>query len=352
MKDSLGNIIYVGKSKNLKSRVGSYFQNLKSHSPKVIKLIKNLKDFEYRLTDTEFEAFILECNLIKEIKPTYNRLMKTPMSYAYIKVKIHEEYPDIEISNEYIENDGNIYFGPYTNSKALERGLQGIRECCKILCNNFSRKTSSCLNYSLGLCIGICLDNISREQYIDIFNKILSLLNGTDKSILNEMERKMNSAAEKFDFKTAAKYRDYITSVNYILDKLNVVEFSNENKNIVMLESLDNNIFKLFIIKGNKIIFSEKYNLREVSLEELKAIFKSNIKHYFSNISVNSSFAIGKEDLDEAQIIYSYLKSNSSNCTHTIIPEKWLHAETNLDINKVDKLLTHLLNKFIKLKLS
>ena len=340
MKDSLGNIIYVGKSKNLKSRVGSYFQNSKSHSPKVVKLVKNLKDFEYILTDTEFEAFILECKLIKEIKPAYNRLMKTPMSYSYIKVTSYGKYPSMETSSECSEGDGNICFGPYTSRNTVERALQSIKEHCKILCSNNSRKTSACLNYSLGLCIGMCLDSPPIEQYFSIVDKIIALLNGTDKSILEEMESIMNQAAERFDFETAAKYRDYISAVNYLLDKINVVEFAKENKNIALLEFLDDNTVKFFLIKGNKVLFSEKYKLADFDSEELKDIFKANILFHFNNKDLKNLTEVKREDIDEAQIIYSYLESKSNNCKHVIIEEEWLRDINIIAIDtEINKLL-------------
>ena len=277
MKDSQGSIIYVGKSKNLKNRVGSYFQNSKSHSPKVLKLVKNLKDFEYILTDTEFEAFMLECKLIKEIKPPYNRKMKSPMSYPHIIIKADEKYPYIEISNEPNKNDDSQYFGPYTSRGTLERGIQGIKECCRILCNNNFKKASACLNYSLGLCIGMCFDEAAREQYLEIFDNIIKLLNGTDKRILKEMEYMMNCAAEKFDFENAAKYRDYISAVNYLINSARVIEFTEANQNIALLEYLSEGIYKFFLIKGNRVLFSERYDTNGRGYEKLLRIMKDNV---------------------------------------------------------------------------
>lgn len=343
MKDSLNSVIYVGKSKNLKNRVGSYFQNSKSHPPKVVKLVKNLKDFEYILTDTEFEAFMLECKLIKELKPTYNKQMKSPNSYSYVKVKMNEKYPDIEISSEANKMDGNLYFGPYTNKNTVARAIQGIRECSKILCNNNWQKASSCLNYSLNLCIGMCLDGASKEQYSIIFEKIIKLLNGTDKSIILEMEAKMISLSEKFDFENAAKYRDYISAVNYLLNKAKVVEFTKENNNIALLEYLSDDILKFFLIKGNKVLFTEKYTLESFDLQELKAILKTNILFYFNDESLKNSIEIGKDELDEAQIIYTYLKNESSSCNYALILKKWLKASNNINI---DKALNKLLLKY------
>jgi len=321
MKDSLDTVIYVGKSKNLKNRVSSYFTNSKSHPPKVVKLVKNLKDFDYILTDTEFEAFMLECRLIREIKPIYNKQMKSPKSYSYIKIKINEKYPDIELTNEYNKSDENLYFGPYTNKNTVEKAIQGIKECCKILCSNSSRKSSYCLNYSLGLCIGMCLDKTPSDQYLDIIKRIANLLNGTDTDIIKTMENIMNKASEELDFETAAKYRDYLTAVNYIISKGKVIEYTEDNKNIAIIETISDHMIKFFLIKGNRLLFSASYTLG--NLQDLKGILKDNISCHF-NKSSNNSIEIGRDEIDEAQIIYSYINNKTNNCKHIIIPEKWL----------------------------
>jgi excinuclease ABC subunit C len=349
MKDSLNTIIYVGKSKNLKSRVGSYFQNSKSHSPKVVKLVKNLKDFEYILTDTEFEAFMLECKLIKELKPAYNRQMKNPKSYSYVNVKLNKEYPDIKISNEANTEDGSLYFGPYTSKNTVERALQGLREFYKILCNNKAGKASSCLSYSLNLCIGMCSHDTAKKQYSVILDKIVKLLNGTDKIIISEMEAKMNNASEIFDFETAAKYRDYITVINYLVNSSKVVEFTKENKNIVLLEDLDNTVFKLFLIKGNKVLFSHKYKLENFHLQELKDILKNNVLSYFNDGASGKILELEKEEIDEAQIIYTYLKNKSNNCKYVSISKKSLKASNSINL---DKVLTKLLLNITPIKTS
>lgn len=339
MKDSLQSVIYVGKSKNLKSRVGSYFYNSKAHSPKVVKLVRNLKDFDYILTDTEFEAFMLECKLIKEIKPIYNKLMKSPKSYSYIRIKINEKVPSIELSNDCSKSDGNLYFGPYTNRNTLERALQGIKEYFKILCTNNSRKGSACLNYSLGSCIGICLDSTPKEKYLGIVDNLVKLLNGTDHSIIKDMESHMHKASEEFDFEKAAKYRDYLNAVNYLLEKAKVVEYTEENKNIALIENLSHNVIKFFLIKGNKVLFKEKYDLNDIV--ELKSNIKKNILLYFNEENLKTSIEVGREEIDASQIIYSYIQNKANNCKHIIIPEEWLNSINDTKIsNSIDKLFS------------
>lgn len=333
MKDSLGNVIYIGKAKNLRNRVLTYFQNSRNFSPKVEKLIKNLKDFDHIVTDTEFEAFILECKLIKKLKPTYNKLMKSPSSYTYIEIKNNEIFPSIGISDYLDENNGNIYFGPYRNKNTVERALQGIRECYKILCRNAMKKNSTCLNYSLGLCVGICINELATEYYKNVVRNIISFLNGNDLSILEDMNQKMKEASEKLDFETAARYRDYIKSVNSLINNEKIIKFTKNNNNIVIIEPLNGNVIKIFLVKRNKILFSKKYMLYSTDMKKLCNAIKKHILEYFSNNISPSPRNITKDEIDEAQIILNYLKSKPGQ--YAIIRQDWLMEKNSFHIDKV-----------------
>jgi excinuclease ABC subunit C len=339
MKDSQGSIIYVGKAKNLKKRVQSYFRNSTAHTEKIKKLIKNLKDFDCLLTDTEFEAFMLECQLIKELKPTYNKKMKSHLSYAFIKINIDKEYRRIEITHNPIENDANLYFGPFTSKSTVERSIQGIKEHFKINCSNTNNRNSACLNYSLGLCNGLCLGGSALEYYHNIIDKFIALLNGTDMGIIEEMMQRMFLAAKEFDFETAAKYRDYIDSLTFLINKEKIIEFTEENKNIAIIEYLNNQTFKLFLIKGNKILLSEKYRWDDTNWTQQYARIKTNILTYFKTNALNSPLKVGSDEFDEAQIIYSYL--NGSTCSYLFIPKNWINSKNS---SHLDKELKKLLN--------
>lgn len=334
MKDSLDTIIYVGKSKNLKSRVGSYFVNSKAHSPKVVKLVQNLKDFDYGLTDTEFEALLLECRLIKEIKPRYNRQMKSPQSYCYIKIDMEEQYPTIEICNQIDSKEKKLYFGPYTSANTVENGLNAIKEYNKILCTNSSRKASGCLKYSMGMCLGMCSANPSKEHYFAILEKIINLLKGTDLSILEEIEQEMNAAATEFNFETAAKYRDYIKAVKHLVSTAKIISFIEKNKNIALIEFLNDEEIKFFLIRYNELIFSERYKLSDFNINELKHKFESNILVHFGG-ALKNSVNIGKDQIDEAHIIYNYLKSKESTCRYIVVKDIWINDKDSLSIHKV-----------------
>ncbi len=338
MKNSSGDIIYVGKSKSLKNRVSSYFQNSKNHPPKIERLVKTLKDFDYILTDTEFEAFMLECKLIKKLQPMYNSQMKNTSSYIYIEINTDKKNLGIKTVNIPKENHFTIYFGPYTGKNTVERAIQGIKEFYKIDCSNSSKRNTPCLNYSLGLCIGMCMGGKAAREYSKIINKIIALLNDEDMSILEEMEQKMLCSSNNYDFEAAARYRDYISAVRTLVNKEKVIEFIEDNKNIAVVENLDDSAIKLFLIKGNKILLSEKYDASKINNGQLLTILKTSILSYFKDNELSITARVTKEDIDEARIIFSYLKSN--NCNFIIIPEEWLNSENEAHIDDaISKLL-------------
>lgn len=333
MKDSLNSIIYIGKSKNLKSRVSSYFQKSKSHSPKVLKLINHLKDFDFVTTDTEFEALLLECKLIKEIKPLYNRLMKNPKSYCYIALSLSDTYPYIKLSREYVKGEGPMYFGPFTNKRKVKKAIFAIKYYLKILCISKPTKGMSCLNHSLGLCSGMCLKDYSKEDFIGVFNSIVDIVEGKDKKIVNDLEIEMKSYSSKLDFENAIKFRDYIDAINYVIAKNKVIEFTKENKNILVIEPLDENQFKLFLIKGNLVLFGEKYSCRDFDPMGFKDMIKEKsveVFYQYRYISID----IGRDQIDESQIIYTYLKDKDKTLISTLILDSWVCDINNLDFDK------------------
>jgi excinuclease ABC subunit C len=332
MKDSLGGILYVGKAKNLKKRVQSYFRSSANHSPKIKKLVQHLKDFDYILVDTEFEAFMLECKLIKEMKPPYNRMMKNPLSFAYIVIHMNDDLRRIEMTNNPKEQVGNLCFGPFTNLNTVEKGIHGILACFKVLCSNPSHRGSACLNSSLGLCNGMCLGGSALEQYHHIVNQIVALLKGTDKGILDEMTLMMQEASENFDFEMAAKYRDYIDAVNTLINKEKVIEFTEENNNIAIIEYLNEQTIKLFLIKRTEILLSRKFEFDKMNIDQITTEIKARILTYFTSNVPPSFIEVSRDELDVAQIVYSYLKSNK--CCYTIVPDKWLTAKKSNSLNK------------------
>ncbi|WP_310830731.1 UvrB/UvrC motif-containing protein [Paenibacillus pedocola] len=323
MKDSLGHIIYVGKAKQLRKRVQSYFYNNKGHSPKVVQLVRNIRDLEYRLTDTEFEAFMLECQLIKEIKPMYNKKMKNPLAYSYISIRADRTgRRQIEVGYDPGPPGQHLHFGPYTSRSTVERAVQGIKESQRILCSSPNTGHSLCLNHSLGLCIGMCGGGEALDTYNIIIDRIIALLDGSDRGILNDLEQRMDEAAERFDFEAAAKYRDYAGAVQALLQKEQVSRFTGENKNIALLEPVDEHTLKLILIKGARILFRTKLDISQPDMEQLHRTVLAAVTGHFAAASSELAGEISRHTIDEAQIIFSYLKSSSGS--YLIVPQEWL----------------------------
>lgn len=333
MKDSLGHIIYVGKAKQLKKRVQSYFYNNKGHSPKVKQLVKHIRDLEYRLTDTEFEAFMLECQLIKEIKPMYNRKMKNPLAYSYISITGTPPYRQIEIGYEPSTDARSLSYGPYTSRSTVERAILGIKESQRILCSSPHSRNSRCLNHSLGLCIGMCGGGEAVQRYEEIMEQITGLLSGSSSSIVEDLEARMEDAALRYDFETAAKYRDYLGAVHSLLHKEKVIGFTGENKNIVVLEPVDEHTHKLILIKGSVILYRSRLNTADLDSAQLTALITSAaLEHFRGSSLVAATEEISRHKIDEAQIIYSYLKSSSGN--YLLVPQEWLEDERRAELEE------------------
>ncbi|MBB6443987.1 excinuclease ABC subunit C [Bacillus benzoevorans] len=327
MKDSTGSIIYVGKAKILKRRVQSYFYHSINHSPKVMKLVQQIKDFDIIQTDTEFEAFMLECQLIKELKPFYNSLMKNPLSYVYISINMNSSLPEIVITNEAIERNGYYYFGPFTNKNTVKRAVEGIKDFYKINCSAPANQGSACLNYSLHLCIGMCRGGSAINLYRRIVEKLMALFAGTDIGILEELQQRMVTASENCHFEEAVKWRDCMNAIQSLLHKEHIIQFTEENNHIIAAELLNPNTIKLFLIYRNQIIFSKKYVLKSMNLEILKEEIKNQI-HSHDNHPHRTS----KDEIDEAQIIYHYLKHSGSR--FFVIPDSWSLHEYERNIEK------------------
>lgn len=327
MKDSLGHIIYVGKAKQLKKRVQSYFYHSKGHSPKVNRLVSNIRDLDYILTDTEFEAFMLECQLIKEIKPMYNKKMKNPLAYSYITIRQDSAYRQIEVGYDPGPLGSSLHFGPYTSRSTVERAVLGIKESQRILCSSPHAKRTLCLNHSLGLCIGMCGGGEALQRYEEIIDRFIGLLNGKDTGILDELERRMDEAAGRFDFEAAAKYRDYAGAVQALLQKERVTRFTSANQNIVVLEPVNEQLLKLILIKGSRILFRSKLETAHPDMRQLQAAVVAEIVENFKlqTSGIPDEDEVTRHHIDEAQIIYSYLKSNSAS--YILIPQEWLDAE-------------------------
>jgi len=329
MIDSLGNIIYVGKAKNLKNRVSQYFNNQKDRNPKIAEMILHIDTFTYIVTDTELDAFVEECRLIKEIKPRYNRQMKNNRNYCYIKITA-EQYPRLTKANSK-EDDGATYFGPFTSPHRVDTTLQyikdfyPIRKCTK---QGLVKKTSGCLYGQLGTCLGVCTGQVSPDEYRHHITKIQQLLYGDNKAALHEISKELDTAIENLNFEKAAQYREYYLGLRHVLGKQQLIRSSSKNRNILAVEFIDTASAKLFFIQGNKLVYRDVLNIVSQGSAELKAYLNKIIREKFVTIN-RGMYELTQDDLDETQIIYSYLKNNRKRIISFWIPSSQLNKETS-----------------------
>ncbi len=257
MKNSEGKIIYVGKAKVLKNRVRQYFHESANHTPKVLAMVRNIADFEFIITATEREAFVLECNLIKEHRPRYNILLKDDKTYPFIKIT-NEKFPRIVFTRR-TENDGAEYFGPYTSSYfcremiELTHRIFKIPMCKKRFPEDFG-KARPCLYHSMGRCMGVCTGQISEEEYKKAIKDASLFIKGRHKSLIDRLTEEMNEAADKLHFERAASLRDKINSIRYVAERQNVTILKNADADVFAFAARDNDVaFEVLYIREGKM---------------------------------------------------------------------------------------------------
>ena len=329
MKDNYNNVIYVGKAVSLKNRVRQYFQSSKNHSSKVKSMVKNIYSFEYIITDSEVEALILECNLIKEYKPKYNVLLRDDKTYPYIKVTVNEEFPRI-LKVRRIQKDKAKYFGPYTNISAVNDTLEIIRNTypirsCGIDINKaIEKKQRPCLNYHIKKCVGPCTGNVSKEEYNKMIDEILLFLSGKEESLIEYLKERMNECAKNFNFEEAAGYRDKIKSLEDMIEKQKVVSTTSDLDQdvIAMARAHDEACVQVFFIRSGKIVGRENYILEGVMEIERSSIFASFIKQFYSSQDFIPKELLIEDEIEDQVLIEQWLASKKGQKVNIKIPQK------------------------------
>lgn len=286
MKNYLGEIIYVGKAKNLKRRVKSYFVNTKSHSDKTRVMVSKIKEFEFIVTDNEMEALILEMNLIKKHSPRYNVLLKDDKHYPFIKITTNEDFPRVYITRSYAR-DGNRYFGPYTDASAVYETLDTIKKIypirtCKRIITEFGERTRPCLNYHLGLCKAPCAGYISKAEYGAMIEDIINLLEGHDVKIKRSLKDEMEQAAENLEFERAAFLRDKLAAIEKTVEKQKVFSKNEEDEDYIGIHREEGSVsVQVFNVREGKLSGREHYIVDDALGHEDSGILAEFIMGYY-----------------------------------------------------------------------
>ena len=326
MHDAHDAIIYVGKAKVLKNRVRQYFQNPERLMPKIRKMVPQIKWFEYIVVDSEMEALVLECNLIKEHRPKYNAMLKDDKMYPYIKCTISEDFPRVFITRRY-QRDKEKYFGPYTNAGAcretmeLLRKLYKIRNCSRVI--KEGEKTKPCLYKHIGQCDAPCNAEITKEEYGKIIEEVLRFLSGDTDTVIKNLKSKMTEASEKMEFELAAEYRDKINAINALKQDQKATDFKTEERDIIAFYAEDDRaVVQVFFMRGGRMIGREHYFFKGLESTEPSYVIGDFLKQYYSGTAYVPSEILTEAEPEDLELILQWLSESKGKKVHLITPKK------------------------------
>lgn len=345
MLDKDKHIIYIGKAKALKNRVSSYFGSHTNHSLKVIRMVEHVDDFEYILCDTEFEALVLECSLIKQHQPKYNILLKDDKGYNYIKIT-KEEFPRISECKQ-MTDDGSTYIGPFVSNFSVKNAVEETLKIFKLpRCNKkFPRdygKSRPCLNGFMGLCSAPCAGKISREEYVANVKDAISFLKSGGANAIKEMEEKMSEYSDNLEFEKAAKMRDRIRAIRNLEEKQKVVSINVPEEDVFALVNTQKKAcFEVIRFKNGKLTDSEHWIIDSVD-NLSNARFELIERYYSMRDYIPSRIAVDGEIEDE-ELLKEWLESKREKKVEILHPQKGEHlAIVNLCTKNANEHLAQL----------
>lgn len=327
MHDDRDEIIYVGKAISLKNRVRQYFQSSRNKTAKIEQMVSKIAWFEYIVTDSELEALVLECNLIKEHQPRYNTMLKDDKTYPYIKVTVSEAFPRVLFSRDR-KKDKNKYFGPYTSAGAVKDTIDLIHKLyCLRTCNrNLPKDTGKdrpCLNYHIKQCNAPCQGYISQEEYGKSVAQAMEFLNGRYEGIMKLLEQKMMDASDQLDFEKAIEYRELLNSVKKVAQKQKITSGSMEDRDIIaMAKDQSDAVVQVFFVREGRLIGREHFHISVVGEEEPAQILTSFIKQFYSGTPFVPRELWLQTELEEEEVISQWLTAKRGQKVRLVVPRK------------------------------
>ncbi|WP_051569160.1 excinuclease ABC subunit UvrC [Alkaliphilus transvaalensis] len=328
MKNLDLDVIYVGKAISLRNRVRQYFQSGKNQGSKVRAMVANINSFEYIVTDSELEALILECNLIKKYRPKYNVLLRDDKTYPYIKVTLNEAYPRV-IKTRRVLKDKGKYFGPYTNIGALNQTLEiihqlyPIRDCKKNIDRMIERKERPCLNYHIKKCMGPCTGEGKKDEYNRMVEEIITILNGKENQLIKTLETKMKEAAREMDFEKAASFRDQLLALENTFEKQKVVTDLKVDQDVIaMATEGEINCGVVFFIREGKLIHREPFTFMANEGESREELLTAFIKQFYNNMDYIPKEILLEEILDEEELLQEWLSDKRGSKVQLRVPQR------------------------------
>ena len=327
MHDAKDEIIYVGKAVSLKNRVRQYFQSSRNKGLKIEQMVPQIARFEYIVTDSELEALVLECNLIKEYRPKYNTMLNDDKSYPFIQVTVQEEFPRVLFARR-MKKDKSKYFGPYTSAGAVKetidlvRKLYCLRACSKKLPAD-QGKERPCLYYHIHQCKAPCQGWITPEEYRQQVDDALNFLNGNFQGVIQELTVKMEQASEELRFEEACEYRDLIESVRRIGEHQKITGSSGEDRDVVAL-ALDREdaVAQIFFIRDGKLIGRDHFYLRVAAGEERSGVLLSFLKQFYAGTPFIPRELMLSDEIEDHEVLEEWLGRKRGQKVHIKVPKK------------------------------
>lgn len=326
MHDAKDAIIYVGKAISLKNRVRQYFQSSRDKMAKIKQMVSKIARFEYIVTDSELEALVLECNLIKEHRPRYNTMLKDDKTYPYIKVTASEEYPRILFSRQ-MKKDKNKYFGPFTSAGAVKdtieliRKIYRIRACSRKLPQDMG-KDRPCLYYHIHQCDAPCQGYISQADYQKSVKQAVGFLNGQYEPVMKYLEEKMRTASETMEFEKAIEYRDLLESVRKVAQKQKITSQSMEDRDIIAMAKDERDaVVQVFFVRDGKLIGREHFHMNLTGSESKAEILNSFVKQFYAGTPFVPHEIWVQEELEDAEVIASFLTARRGQKVRFVVPK-------------------------------
>ena len=343
MHDKTDAIIYIGKAKSLTKRVHQYFQPSHDEGIKKRQMVEHIEYFEYIITDSELEALVLECNLIKEHCPKYNTMLRDDKTYPYIKVTVGETFPRVMFSRQ-MKKDRSRYFGPYTSAGAVKdtidliNKIYGLRTCNRKLPRDIGLDRA-CLNYHIHKCDAPCQGYITPEEYNNKVSGVLEFLNGNYTPVIKMLTEKMEQASEELEFEKAAEYRNLLSSVKQVAQKQKITNADGEDKDIIALANDDTDaVVQVFFIRGGKLIGRDHFHVRVGTEQSEDNILNNFVKQFYSGTPFIPREIMLQKKIEDMEILEQWLSEKRGRKVIIKVPQKGM-KEKLVELAKKNALL-------------
>ena len=325
-QDSAGTTLYVGKAESLRSRVRSYFQDSAAHSARVRLMVSRVTDLEIIVTDSEVEALLLECNLIKKHRPQFNVRLRDDKHYPYICLTMHEPFPRPIIVRR-VKRDGNRYFGPYTSSASMRQALRVIKAVFRL--RGCARKIDEgdqqrlCLDYHLGLCSGPCASLVSRADYLNAVEEVTQFLQGKADRAVRQLRAEMEDAAEALNFETAARARDQIRAIEQVIERQKVLSTDSEDQDVVGLVSTSYQACATVLqVRAGRLVGEEHYFLEGTHPEELGAATRQFLSQYYDRATHLPREVLLGHEVEQREVLEAWLRQRRGSRVVVVVPQR------------------------------